>query len=229
MSRTEINPRKNAVQARAKDTINVIVEAATQVLEDVGVKALSTNKIVERAGISIGTLYQYFPNKESIVHHLVERLFNGMADEMLAIVESLDLEGTDLRSAIDRLTGQFFARHAQKKSVFRQFLLSVVSVEHLKFMLKNDARIATALKNKFGAYSSELPALRNSADWDRTIFVILYALKGIQFGVHFGATDFSPADLRAEVSALIYNHLTANRTDESRRAAGLHEDSRCAP
>ncbi|MBS1962417.1 MAG: TetR/AcrR family transcriptional regulator [Bdellovibrionales bacterium] len=225
MSRTEINPRKNAVQARAKDTINVIVEAATQVLEDVGVKALSTNKIVERAGISIGTLYQYFPNKESIVHHLVERLFNGMADEMLATLESLDLEGTDLRGAIDRLTEQFFARHAQKKSVFRQFLLSVVSVEHLKFMLKNDAKIADALKRKFGPYSTEL----RIADWDRTIFVVLYALKGIQFGVHFGATDFSPADLRAEVSALIFNHLTANRADESPRAAAPHEDPPCAP
>lgn len=59
--------RKLPTQARAQRTIQDIFEATAQVVDKEGAEALSTNKIARQAGVSIGTLYQYFPTKEAIV------------------------------------------------------------------------------------------------------------------------------------------------------------------
>ncbi len=203
MAKAKINPRKDGLQDRARDKVNFIIEATTQLLEEKGLSGLSTNKIVERAGISIGTLYQYFPNKESIVHHLLQKLFNSLADDMVKTIHGLDLEGLNLKQAVDLLMGRFFTNHETQKKLMSQFLLSVVSVEHLKFMLKNDERVGKALKEKFHPYFKDL----NIEDWDATIFIILYALKGIQFGLLFGGPGFDHERARSEVSILIYNYL----------------------
>ncbi len=68
-----VKMRKNAKQARARRTIEIILEATTQLLETQNVDQVSTNHIAERAGVSIGTLYQYFPNKTAIFLALAER------------------------------------------------------------------------------------------------------------------------------------------------------------
>ena len=207
MSKNKISPRKNGLQDRAKDTVNFIIEATTQLLEEKGLKGLSTNKIVERAGISIGTLYQYFPNKESIVHHLIENLFNGLASEMVKTIQGLELDGKDLKSAVQLLVDRYFSNHETKNIVITQFLLSVVSVEHLKFMIQNDQTITNAVKEKFMPYSDELKI----EDWDVTIFMTLYALKGIQFGLLFSQPTFDRSKTREEVSKLIYGYLTSSQ------------------
>src|SRR5690348_6485855 len=61
------------VQQRAADTIEVILQAAAQILQKRGRSALNTNHIAERAGISVGTLYQYFPNKQAILIEIARR------------------------------------------------------------------------------------------------------------------------------------------------------------
>jgi AcrR family transcriptional regulator len=203
MSKQQISPRKNGIQDRAKDTVNFIIEATTQLLEEKGIKGLSTNKIVERAGISIGTLYQYFPNKESIIHHLIENLFNKMADDMVKTIEELDLKEKELKEAIDLLVEKFFARHENKKTLLSEFLLSVVSVEHLKFMIQNDQKISAALKTKFSPYTEELKI----TDWDATIFMVIYAIKGIHFGLLFSPFKVPQEQIRKEVSRMIFGYL----------------------
>lgn len=66
-------PRRIPSQARAAETIRVIFEATAQVLDEHGESALSTNRIAERAGLSVGTLYQYFDSKEAIVLAMLAR------------------------------------------------------------------------------------------------------------------------------------------------------------
>lgn len=68
-----LQPRKAPRQARARATVEAILEAAAQLFVEEGVKT-STNRIAQRAGVSIGSLYQYFPNKEAILVALGERL-----------------------------------------------------------------------------------------------------------------------------------------------------------
>jgi len=74
-----LEPRKEPVQQRSRSTIEAVLTAAAQVFEAHGYAAGTTNRIAERAGVSIGTLYQYFPNKESLAVALLERhLADGM-------------------------------------------------------------------------------------------------------------------------------------------------------
>ncbi|HVY15563.1 MAG TPA: TetR/AcrR family transcriptional regulator [Rhodopila sp.] len=66
-------PRKAPKQARSVETVRVIVEAAARVLEQHGMDGFSTNAVAERAGVSIGSLYQYFPRKEALIGALILR------------------------------------------------------------------------------------------------------------------------------------------------------------
>ena len=65
--------RKTPSQTRALRTVDTLFEAATRILASEGEAGFTTNRIAERAGFSIGTLYQYFPSKEAIVVALVRR------------------------------------------------------------------------------------------------------------------------------------------------------------
>ncbi|AQS63889.1 Nucleoid occlusion factor SlmA [Rhizobium rhizogenes] len=68
-----VSVRKKPSQARARHTVGIILEASAQILRKEGETALTTNRIAEKAGFSIGTLYQYFPNRDAILQNLVER------------------------------------------------------------------------------------------------------------------------------------------------------------
>src|SRR5262245_57527724 len=67
------NPRKSASQERSRLTVNAILEATARVLMKEGYDRASTNKIAAVAGVSIGSLYQYFPSKEALVAAVSER------------------------------------------------------------------------------------------------------------------------------------------------------------
>jgi len=71
-NKNELTPRKKPTQQRSRQTVDAILEAAAQVLVEKGYAASTTNRIASRAGVSIGSLYQYFPNKDSIVMALLE-------------------------------------------------------------------------------------------------------------------------------------------------------------
>ncbi len=66
-------PRKAPRQARSLATVAAIVEAAARILEEAGHAGFSTNAVAERAGVSIGSLYQYFPSKDALIGALVRR------------------------------------------------------------------------------------------------------------------------------------------------------------
>ncbi len=66
-------PRKLPRQRRSRETVGVILEAAAQIFERSGYHAATTNRIAERAGVSVGSLYEYFPNKQALFVALVHR------------------------------------------------------------------------------------------------------------------------------------------------------------
>lgn len=73
--------RKAAKQARSLETVRVIVEAAARILEQHGRDGFSTNAVAERAGVSIGSLYQYFPRKEALIGALIVRETSHLIDD----------------------------------------------------------------------------------------------------------------------------------------------------
>ncbi len=79
-----LKPRKRPLQERSKETVEIVLKAAGQVFQRQGYAAGTTDRIAERAGVSVGTLYQYFPNKDSILALLAERHI----DEGFKLVEA---------------------------------------------------------------------------------------------------------------------------------------------
>ena len=65
--------RKTPAQSRSKATVNAILDAAAQLLLSIGYEKVSTNKIAELAGVSIGSLYEYFPGKEAVFAEIRRR------------------------------------------------------------------------------------------------------------------------------------------------------------
>jgi len=78
--------RRNPRQMRAEATVDAILDASFQLLEAEGVEGLTTNHIAARAGVSIGTLYQYFANKQDILAALAQRRAASVRD---AIAETI--------------------------------------------------------------------------------------------------------------------------------------------
>ena len=77
-------PKKRPKQARSRMTVGSILEAAVQLLSQDDVDRLSTNRIAERAGVAVASLYQYFPNKEAILGALFEKELQEESEELAA-------------------------------------------------------------------------------------------------------------------------------------------------
>jgi AcrR family transcriptional regulator len=87
MSEKELlEPRKMPSQERSRKTMAAIYEAAAHIFAEIGYADATTDQIAERAGVSIGTLYHYFPGKEAILHGLWEKHM----DEIKTIVQQVD-------------------------------------------------------------------------------------------------------------------------------------------
>jgi AcrR family transcriptional regulator len=72
-ARMHTNPRKSASQQRSRLTVDALLEATARILIKEGFDKASTNHIAEVAGVSVGSLYQYFPSKEAVVAALIDR------------------------------------------------------------------------------------------------------------------------------------------------------------
>lgn len=95
------NPRKAASQERSRATVDALVEATARILVREGFDKASTNRIAETAGVSIGSLYQYFPTKEALVAAVIDR---HNADLMQVVRGALaDVAALPVRDAIRRL------------------------------------------------------------------------------------------------------------------------------
>lgn len=82
MTARAAQPRKKPSQARARVLVDAIREACLRVLREEGPDALNTNRIAEVAGVSIGSLYQYFPNKEAILSEIFEEFIRREEQEI---------------------------------------------------------------------------------------------------------------------------------------------------
>jgi AcrR family transcriptional regulator len=87
-----VTPRKTPIQSRSRATVDAVLTAAARILEEQGLSGFNTNAVAVRAGVSIGSLYQYFPSKDAILLALME--------------QRLTLFSQTLSAAIDRAPGQ---------------------------------------------------------------------------------------------------------------------------
>ncbi|MGU9981809.1 TetR/AcrR family transcriptional regulator [Phreatobacter sp. HK31-P] len=96
-----LKPRKTPRQTRSTATVEAIFEATVQVLLADGVGKLTTTRVAERAGVSVGTMYQYYPHKQALLFAIVERQFETMTSAMR--VAAGRLAGKDVATVADGL------------------------------------------------------------------------------------------------------------------------------
>ena len=113
--------RKTPSQARSKQTVSIIIEAAAQVFAELGEEKLTTRVVAERAGVSIGTIYQYFSNRDSILVALAEEERQRLARRMKAQIGSISSSGTEgsAREFVRALISSFARRGGAKRQVQR--------------------------------------------------------------------------------------------------------------
>ncbi|MCA9583424.1 MAG: TetR/AcrR family transcriptional regulator, partial [Myxococcales bacterium] len=107
-------------QSRSRALVDAIVEATTRVLPDRGLDQTTTNQIAEVAGVSIGSLYQYFPNKDAILAHLIEKDLTAQEEAFRKIVEDkrdLSLEGV-VAAIVEHATDRYLAHPRLVRAVF---------------------------------------------------------------------------------------------------------------
>lgn len=93
VSHARSTARKTPKQARSLGTVVAIVEAAARILEEGGHAGFSTNAVAERAGVSVGSLYQYFPGKDALIGALIVRETSVLVEEVEGAVRSSDGPG----------------------------------------------------------------------------------------------------------------------------------------
>ena len=95
ISNPAAKPRKRPLQTRSRETVAVILEATARILEAEGLEVANTNAIAARAGVSIGSVYQYFPDKSAIFAELIHKAEADLGDNLemlLARTAGLALE-----------------------------------------------------------------------------------------------------------------------------------------
>jgi AcrR family transcriptional regulator len=119
MSKRRLSPRKTPRQERSRATVEALLEATTDILIREGYAKLTTNRIAERAGVNIASLYQYFPGKEAIVSELRRR--HG-AEQRAALRQVLAVHRAgELESTIRTLVSVGVAGHAHAPRLHRVF------------------------------------------------------------------------------------------------------------
>jgi AcrR family transcriptional regulator len=125
--------RRSPVQERAKGTLEVVLEAAARILEQEGCAALNTNHIAERAGISVGTLYQYYSNKDEILVAIARRLFDN---DISSALQALAAAGPDHpepeRLVIHTLIDSYRSRRKTRRSAIDAVISEGLSRERVR-------------------------------------------------------------------------------------------------
>lgn len=117
----DIEPRRLPVQARSRERVDRILDAAAQLLSEQGYNAVKTNHIAKRAGVSIGSVYQFFPNRFAIFHALAARYQDRIA-EMLDEYMGPKAKPRPWEQAIDEVIDMYAEMWRQEWSFFGVWL-----------------------------------------------------------------------------------------------------------
>ena len=112
-----LKARKVPAQSRSQETVSVILEASARILESDGLPGFNTNAIAAKAGVSVGSLYQYFPNKDAIVLALIGGYEEGLHKAVLEAVEAG--RGKGLKRRLRLLVRALVTVHYQRPRLHR--------------------------------------------------------------------------------------------------------------
>jgi AcrR family transcriptional regulator len=195
-SNTSFELRKTPKQARSRNTVDLILEAATRILEDGGLGAFNTNAVAERAGVGVASLYDYFPDKNAI---LIEFGRREISRHRAAVMEAIALacERGDLqpeRSIIQALMNAAETRQAIRRIAAQVLVQAGLEHELNQSLQQISALVAEKWPGLPPDVRSELPAAR--------LFVLTRAISGVLSAAVREGVDFERKALEDALVAL---------------------------
>jgi AcrR family transcriptional regulator len=200
-----LKPRKAPQQARSAATLDAIHTATIQVLLAEGVGRLTTARVAERAGVSIGTMYQYYPHKQALLFALIEQQLETVVGFMLTAAEQL--RGKDAGSVAEGLALAWLDAKTSESEAF-QTLYGLVAEFDLA------AGMRQALEQMTGVFSELLAAAPDAhfADCDAVAFMLATLIGGsVRMVLDTAPTPENLARLRQELPRACRAYVEAAR------------------
>jgi AcrR family transcriptional regulator len=200
-------PRKLPQQDRSRITVEAILEATARILTEEGYEKANTNRIAERAGISIGSLYQYFPNKESLMAALMEQ----HANEIAGLVESKlqYLSNGPLEIVIPKLVRAVIAAHAIDPRLHQVLNEEIPRSARLQQMQTADERIDRLIRAYLERWSDDRLERLHPHNLDMTVFILRRTVESLCHAAVIEHPNFvSDCRFEREVSNLLLLYLT---------------------
>ncbi len=193
--------RRRPKQRRARQTVDAVLDAVVRVLKREGFAAITTNRVAEVAGVSIGSLYQYFPDK----HAIFEALHQRHIEEIDRIVETTLIEhaASSLDELIRAMVEAMVDAHATDPELYE---LLLTEVPHRAGGTQD---FAVRLHGAFRlAISSGAPELKKRGDLDKIVFVVTHMVEALCHGaVLRRPQSLSLADAKAEIARAVLAYL----------------------
>ncbi|MCA9675872.1 MAG: TetR/AcrR family transcriptional regulator [Kofleriaceae bacterium] len=195
-----VTARKQPSQQRSRDTVEAILTAAARVLVQHGYDGASTNRIAEVAGVSVGSLYQYFPAKEAIVTALIDRHSAAMWAAFVA--ETEEVGARPLAEAVPRVIDALWAAHGVEPRLHRVLHEQVPRIGRKDHMREINRRATEVVRGFLDGHAAEIRV----RDLDAAAFVVVEAVEAlIHASLHVAAAARDP--LRHEACALVLRYL----------------------
>lgn len=197
--------RRQPQQRRARETVQAVLDAVVRILKRQGIAGITTNRIAEVAGVSIGSVYQYFPDKRAIFAALHDR----HREEIGRLVESTLVENASapLDDLVRALVEALIEAHASDPEL-HQLLMSEVP-HGADGAQAFEARLRGAFRLAIASRASQLPRGR---DVDRLLFVVPLMVDALAHGAALrrpGRLSLGAAREEAVRAVLAYLHSTA--------------------
>ena len=199
----QIFARKTASQERSRATVDALIEATARILVREGFDSASTNRIAEVAGVSVGSLYQYFPSKEALVAAVIERHHQEV---MRAVRKELaEVMAQPVERAVRKLVAVAIEAHRVDPRLHR------VLAEQIPRVGKLEKQEAFACEN-YALFKGYLEQHRNEvcvADLDLASFVCVTTVEALTHNavLHQQLSDEAMDALTEEAARLIVGYL----------------------
>lgn len=203
-----LKPRKQPRQARSRATVEVILDATARILVSHGYAAASTNRIAEVAGISVGSLYQYFPSKEALVTALRRRHAEQMRAMLLDMAASA--AGAPLPVAARTLIHAVMAAHMIDPQLHRVLDEEVPRPDLADGRDDIEASMRQVVKGLLVAHRASLLPL----DVDLASLMLVRLVDAlIHTAVIVRPADARPDAIEQEIVAIVLRYLTGQASE----------------
>jgi AcrR family transcriptional regulator len=194
--------RKEPRQARSVATVDAILVATARVLTRDGYDHASTNKVAEEAGVSVGSLYQYFPSKEALVAALIDRHMAHMTSLVETNIDAL--RDASLPVAARTLVKVMIAAHAQNPKLHKVIAEQVPRVGKLNRIHDIERQIGDRIRVLLEARRSEI----RPENLELAVFLVVSVVEGL---THRATVDnagvYDDEELADEITAIVLRYV----------------------